>query len=449
MRLSPRTTLLLGLPLLFTATLALAAPPQTKLISVNTGGSATGNDGSAAYDISQDGRYVAFASSATNLVTGDTNSKQDVFVRDRHTGTTSRVSVKTDGTEGSAESSQPAISAAGRYVAFYSSADNLVEGDTNGIPDIFVHDCQTGTTARVSVKTDGNEGNNSSYQPSISADGRYVAFYSYAGNLVDGDTNGKIDVFVHDRQTGTTARVSVKTGGAEGNADSYTPSISADGRYVAFYSYAVNLVEGDSNGKADVFIHDRQTGTTSRVSVKTDGSEGNAVSYQPSISADGRYVAFSSLAGNLVDDDTNGKTDIFVHDRQTGTTARVSVKTGGAEGNNESFDPDIDDTGRHVIFASKATNLVDGDSNGFEDVFMHDRETGITSLISVDNQGNQGNGNSDWSAISGNGKYVTFDSPATNFTANDTNGTWDVFIRGPLTSFPWAMFLPATTGSRP
>jgi Tol biopolymer transport system component len=390
MRLCPRTTLLLGLPLLFTATIALAAP-QTKLISVSTGGSATGNDGSSPYDISQDGRYVAFASTATNLVTGDTNSMWDVFVRDRHTGTTSRVSVKTGGTEGNADS----------------------------------------------------------YSPSISADGRYVAFPSYTGNLVDGDTNGTADIFVHDRQTGTTARVSVKTDGTEGNAGSYFPSISADGRYVAFSSDADNLVDGDTNGIEDIFVHDRQAGTTARVSVKTDGTEGNAGSYSPSISANGRYVAFSSLASNLVDGDTNGQTDVFVHDRQTGTTARVSVKTDGTEGNDASFDPDIDDTGRHVIFASTATNLVNGDSNGFEDVFMHDRETGITSLISVDSQGNQGNGDSDYSAISGNGRYVTFDSDATNFTANDTNGTWDVFIRGPLTSFPWAMFLPATTGSRP
>ena len=165
---------------------------------------------------------------------------------------------------------------------------------------------------RVSAASDGTESNSSSYQPSISADGRYVAFYSDANNLISGDTNGTSDIFVHDRQTGTTERVSAASDGTEGNSYSSEPSISADGRYVAFYSDANNLVSGDTNGTSDIFVHDRQTETTERVSAASDGTESNSSSYQPSISADGRYVAFYSDANNLVSRDTNSTSDIFV-----------------------------------------------------------------------------------------------------------------------------------------
>ena len=194
-----------------------------------------------------------------------------------------------------------------------------------------------GDTTRVSVASDGAQGNRYSYDPSISADGRYVAFYSYASNLVSGDTNGVYDVFVHDRQSGQTTRVSVASDGAQGNNGSYyDPSISADGRYVAFDSSASNLVSGDTNGARDVFVHDRQGGGTTRVSVASDGAQGGTGSWNPSISADGRYVAFYSGASNLVSGDTNGTDDVFVHDGQTGQTTRISVASDGSQGNNHS-----------------------------------------------------------------------------------------------------------------
>lgn len=206
----------------------------------------------------------------------------------------------------------PALSSNGRYVAYTSIANNLVIGDSNGFYDVFVHDRQTGNTTRVSVATNGTQGNEISYEPSISGDGRYVSFWSEANNLVNGDTNGVTDVFVHDRQTGVTQRVSVASNGTEGNGMSENHSISGDGQYVVFDSEASNLVSNDTNGYNDIFIHDRQTGETRLVSVDSDRIQGNLASLSPSISADGSKVVFSSSSTNLVIDDTNGKFDVFV-----------------------------------------------------------------------------------------------------------------------------------------
>jgi Tol biopolymer transport system component len=239
-------------------------------------------------------------------------------------GTTERVSVDSAGNEGNSFVQRNAsISADGRFVAFTSFATNLVPGDTNRRDDVFVRDRLTGTTELVSVDSAGNQGNRDSGSPAISADGRFVAFHSVATNLVPGDTGNMTDVFVRDRLTGTTQRVSVDSAGTEGNGASVEPAISGDGRFVAFYSFATNLVPGDTNGDGDVFVHDRQTGTTERVSVDSAGNQGSAISdgfRKVSISADGRVVAFVSVATNLVPGDTNGGSDAFVHDRQTGIT---------------------------------------------------------------------------------------------------------------------------------
>jgi len=403
-----------------------AAPSDTIRVSLATD-ETEANDNSYSPAISADGRYVAFDSKATNLVSGDTNGYHDIFVNDTQTGTTTRVSLATDGTEGNFDSSSSAISADGRYVAFESGASNLVSGDTSG-RDTFVHDTQTGTTTRVSLATDGTEGNSDSYSPAISADGRYVAFDSRASNLVSGDTNGDFDVFVHDTQTGTTTRVSLVTDGTQGNSHSFHPAISANGRYVAFYSWASNLVSGDTNGSDDIFVHDTQTGTTTRVSLATDGTEGNDLSYNPAISADGRYVAFESFATNLVSGDTNGYVDVFVHDTQTGTTTRVSLATDGTEGNYESYSSAISADGRYVVFDSVASNLVSGDTNGDGDIFMHDTQTGTTTRVSLATDGTEGNSFSYSSAISTNGRYVAFSSGATNLVSGDTNAENDIFV---------------------
>jgi len=272
---------------------------------------------------------VAFMSDAGNLVPDDTNGATDVFVHDRQTGKTTRVSLSWDGTEGNSHSWSPSISADGRYVAFNSRATNLVPDDTNGVADIFVRDRQKGQTARVSLSWDGTEGNGWKDNPRVTADGGYAAFESDATNLVPSDTNEWTDVFVRDRQTGETTRVSLSSGGSEGNSDCWYPSITADGRYVAFNSRATNLVPGDTNGVLDVFVRDRQTGQTVRVSLSWDGTEGNDSSYIPSISANGRYVAFMSDASNLVPNDTNGVRDIFVQER---AEVAVTAPAGGLPG---------------------------------------------------------------------------------------------------------------------
>jgi Tol biopolymer transport system component len=410
----------------------------TSRVSVDSSGiQGNGNSGNLdTISISADGRYVAFESFASNLVPGDTNAHCDIFVRDRQLGTTEIVSVDSTGAQADNDSFYPSVSADGRYVAFLGTATNLVPGDTNGVWDIFVHDRQTGRTERVSVDSNGTQGNDYCLSaPSISADGRYVAFQSSASNLVPGDANGFADVFVHDRQTGTTERVSVSSAGAEGNQFSGYPAISADGRYVAFASRASNFVPLDYGSFSDVFVHDRLTGTTERVSVNSYGMQGNGNSGDGiaciSISGDGRYVSFMSEATNLVFADTNNALDVFVRDRQSGRTDRISVDSTGVQGNNASAANSISTDGRYVVFFSVANNLVPGDTNGAYDTFVHDRATGVTERVSVDSAGVQGDFDSDLAglAISTDGRYVAFASLALNLVPGDTNGFKDVFVR--------------------
>jgi Ca2+-binding RTX toxin-like protein len=422
-----------------------------------------GNNNSFNPALSSDGRYVTFDSSASNLVSGDTNGTGDIFLRDTNlTSTTSddtitRVSVAADGTQGNGASSDPALSSDGRYVTFYSSASNLVSGDTNSAIDVFLRDTNlTSTTSddtitRVSVAADGTQGNNNSYIPVLSGDGRYVAFYSSASNLVSGDTNGARDIFLRDTNlTSTTSddtitRVSVAADGTEGSDNSFYPVLSSDGRYVTFYSSASNLVSGDTNSAIDVFLRDTNlTSTTSddtitRVSVAADGTQGNGTSNNSVMSSDGRYVAFESAASNLVSGDTNNRPDIFLRDTNlTSTTSddtitRVSVAADGTEGSNGSYGPALSSDGRYVVFRSAASNLVSGDTNGLQDIFL--RDTNLTSTtsddtiirVSVAADGTQGNASSYTPVLSSDGSYVTFRSGASNLVTGDTNGARDIF----------------------
>ncbi len=427
----------------------IAAQGDTTRVSVDSSGNqAAWHCGVSS--ISADGRYVGLGSTTSDLVPGDTNLSGDAFVHDRQTGVTTRVSVDSSGNQATGHSGSPSISADGRYVAFMSLASDLVPGDTNGDWDIFVHDRQTGATTRVSVDSSGNQATGTeargSKQPSISADGRYVAFKSNAPDLVPGDTNEAGDIFVHDRQTGATTRVSVDSSGNQ-VGHSFGPSISADGRYVVFHSSTPDLVPGDTNGGGDVFVHDRQTGATTRVSVDSSGAQATRGSWNPSISADGRYVAFDSEASNLVIGDTNYAWDVFVHDRQTGATTRVSVDSSGNQatgvatmtsimpgGLPGSRGASISADGRYVAFSSFATNLVPGDTNDAPDVFVHDRQTGATTRVSVDSSGTQANSiiftiyGSYSPVISADGRYVAFNSEASNLVAGDTNDVEDVFV---------------------
>lgn len=287
-------------------------------------------------------------------------------------GPTERVSVGPGGAQSNGASSEkPAISVGGRFVAFASEASNLVPGDTNGIGDVFVHDRRAGKTTRVSVSSRGVQGNAPSIHAEISADGRFVAFRSDATNLVPGDTNGAQDVFVHDRKTGRTTRVSVSSRGAQSDGVSWWVLISGNGRFVAFSSWATNLVPNDTNGVLDVFVHNRRTGRTTRVSVSSRGAQANGDSFAHAISADGRFVAFGSDANNLVPGDTNDTGDVFVHDRWTGRTTRVNVGPGHAQANGLSLGPALSPGGRFVAFPSEASNLVQGDTNGVSDIFVH------------------------------------------------------------------------------
>lgn len=412
--------------LLATALAAPSAGQATERVSVDSSGG-QGNDHSNAPSISADGRAVAFVSPATNLVGGDTNGAIDVFVHDRRSGTTERASVDSGGAEGNGHCSSPSLSSDGRYVAFSSDATNLVSGDTNAVGDIFVRDCRSGTTERVSVGL-GAEANSSSSAPSLSADGRYVAFASYANNLVDEDTGWHSDIFVRDRLSGTTERVSVGQNGNQGNFTSSSASISADGRYVAFTSGASNLVTGDTNGSVDIFVRDCQSRTTERVSVDSLGTQGDDGCGGSSISADGRFVAFQSFATNLVDGDTNGWADIFVHDRASGTTERVSIDSSGAQGDGVSYAPSIS-ADRYVAFVSRAGNLVGGDTNGSDDVFAHDCHDGTTERLSVGSLDLQGNNLSMFPSMSANGRCMAFQSVADNLVSGDTNEHVDVFVR--------------------
>jgi Tol biopolymer transport system component len=404
----------------------------TELISRSTTGE-QGNADSASQpsSVSGDGRYVAFVSGASNLAPGDTNGLADVFVHDRQGGTRTRASVASDGTQANGSSSNPWISGDGRYVAFESIATNLVSGDTNGTADVFVRDLVTGTTTRVSVASGGTQGNGASGDPSISGDDRYVAIESLATNLVAGDTNKKRDAFVYDRQTGTTQRVSIASSGTQGDRDSSDPAISADGQHVAFDSSARNLVSGDNNNADDVFLRNLATGTTIRVSVASSGTQGNGSSGDPAISSDGSNVAFDSSASNLVPGDSS-PTDIFVRDLLSGTTTRVSLASDGTQANSASSNPAISADARLVVFQSFASNLVPGDTSGAWDVFMHDRGSATTMRMSVavdGSQGNAGSGNGT-SSISGDGRYVVFDSSASNLVPGDANGARDVLVRG-------------------
>jgi Tol biopolymer transport system component len=406
-------------------------PPANPGVTTRVSLAGDGNErqgGSYGACISADGRYVAY-----QCFLDLPEMFSDVIIRDLYTGENEVVSITFDGSPSGCGSSPDGISADGRYVAFTSCTGRILPGKAPGVwPDGFVRDRLVGQTFLVTVAADGTWTEEGGGCGSISADGRYVAFWSYASNLVPGDTNGYPDVFVRDQQAGQTTRVSVSSAGTQANSNSGSGSISADGRYVAFDSDASNLVPGDTNGMWDVFVHDRQTGQTTRVSLASDGTQGNSGSRGPSISADGRYVAFWSYASNLVPGDTNGKRDVFVHDRQTGQTTRFSVASDGTQGNGDSRGPSISADGRYLAFTSEASTLVPGDTSGGWDVFLHDRQTGQTTRVSVASDGTQGNGDSGFygapSSISADGRYVAFVSYASNLVPGDTNGCEDVFV---------------------
>ena len=373
------------------------------------------NDSSDSTALDSTGRYVAFSSAATNLVRGDTNKVTDVFLRDRKKGTTTRVSVTSRGVQGDAESGfGVAISDGGRYVAYLTNAYNLV-GQPASAPDqtnIVVRDVRKRTSEQVNVNASGEPANSSvSWPVAISASGRYVAFVSAASNLGHGTSNGE-QVYVRDRQRRTTTRVSLTKADRPfpNGVSTFDASISGDGRYVAF------------TADDRVRVRDRRTGTTATI----------AEGAQPQLGADGRVIAFQSCAADVVPGDVNDECDVFVRDRRRGTTRLVSVSSSGQQADGGSFTGSLSPEGRYVAFTSRATNLVRGDTNAGDDVFVRDTRRGRTVRVSVGYQGQALGSESEPRSFGGDlsagGRHVAYRSDAPNLVPDDTNGADDVFV---------------------
>ncbi len=315
---------------------------------------------------------------------GDVNGAKDVFVRDLASNQTTLASVSTAGVRGDGDSYEAHLSATGRYVTFESNASNLVPSDTNGKGDAFVRDLEKGTTTRISVAWNGAQANGDAWYPVISADGRYAAFYSDSTNLIPGVTPpGTYQLYIRDLEFGSTYMASVSPTNIPGNGDSYEPRITPDGTHVVFYSWASNLVPGDTNGVADVFMRDLGSSETTLVSVSSSGVQGDGRCGKAAVSSDGKHVVFESEASNLVNDDTNGKQDVFVRDLASGLTVRLSASSAGAQANNNSERPGVSADGRYVTFSSDASSLVASDTNGKPDVFVLDRAKAGSALTAT------------------------------------------------------------------
>lgn len=426
-----------ALALALFATANLSAQSLT-IASANSAG-APGNGHSTACQVSASGRFVAFESGATNLVAGDTNDFRDVFVRDRWTSQTTRVSVSSTGTQANGPCRLGGLSADGRFVAFSTVANTIVPGDTNGQEDVFVHDRQTGSTARVSVSSAGAESNgwsNFAGRVDLSADGRYVAFDSNASNLVAGDTNSLPDVFVRDTWTGTTTRESVTSLGVEGDSASVNPAITPDGRYVVFESSAFNLDPNIWPIQTQIYRRDRLLGITISVceSALNPGYSGNGGAWSADVSADGNRIAFLSVADNLVAGDGNFVADVFVRDVSSGSLTPVSVTPAGSVGNFATLAHlSISNDGRFVLFDSKATDLAPGigGTGNQANFFRRDLQTNTTLLLSktpAGVAGNQFQPSEYRSGLAADGRVCAFPCSATDLVAADGNGAFDIFV---------------------
>ncbi len=383
--------------------------------------------------------------------------------------------------DGNGECKHPSISPCGRYVVFESDSSNLGPTDTNLQRDIYLRDrdadgngifdeAGTSLNVLVSVTSSGLQANQGNFDPSVSDQGRHVAFTSVAHNMVFGDTNGVADILVRDRDAdgdgiydepgeATTFRVSVSSTGGEANGPCSVAKISADGRTVVFESTADNLYTIDGNGMKDVFFHDRDpdgngffdegNGITIRASSSTFGQAGNDASSGPVVSSDGRFIAFESRASDLVSGDTNGFWDVFVYDRDPDDNGvydegnevlqRVSLGPAGIELNGDSRRPHLTPDARHVVFETEADNLGVLDPNGEYDIYARDRDPDgngildegneVNRLISITYEGLASNGDSVWGRVSHSGRYVAYVSFARNLSPLDHNFTFDVFSR--------------------
>jgi len=345
------------------------ATGTTELVSIGNNGNKNASTNIGTIDVSDNGRYVVFLSKGLDGSIGYI----DAYVRDRATGTTELISINNDGSLGTANKSASGVSISGdgRYVAFVSNSEDLVSNDNNGMPDVFVRDRVNGTTQRISIASDGTQadGNSGDGYPgtNISADGRYIVFNSSANSLLENGSNDTLGLFIHDRVTGSTESLNIAS------QNSWF-DLSSNGRYVAFSSAESDLVANDSNGQADIFVRDRVMNTTELASITHDGTQTNAISMYPSISADGRYVGFVSMASNLVAGGIPQGIATFVRDRVANTTEMIDDLHDGSIANSFSFNNSaISADGRYMTFTTSASNLTIGDTNNGIDVFLHDR----------------------------------------------------------------------------
>lgn len=409
-----------------------SSSPKTTRLSVRTSGAqVAGASNQYSRSVSKTGRFVVFESGA-ELVPGDVNPGFDIYLRDRLEKKTQLISVKSDETQPVTGSSfAPEISADGRFVVFESGAQ-LSDLDTNSIFDVYVRDRRLGKTKLANLDSAGGyDPDGDDFDPSISPSGRYVAFISDSDVLVENDTNSLRDVFVRDRKTGETTRASVSGAGVEANQVSYSPSVADNGK-VAFTSLASNLVGSDGNGAADLFVHYPTSGKTRRASVRSNGSEGANASDEASISRTGAVVSFVSFS-SLSAKDGNPLKDVYVHVWSTGKTKLMSVRSDGTHPTQEAnqYQGALSYGGRYVAFTSDK-HLAAADNNSFKDMYRHDRKTGKTILISKGVNGQDTDADVYEGSISGDGNWIAFDTEATNMVPHDTNGVGDVFMRGPL-----------------
>ncbi len=412
----------------------------TELISKSYDGSLADGSIHTGGSISGDGRYVAYTSFATNLVEGDdTSSGTGVYVYDRVTGVTERIDVGFDGSPANGSGRYPTLSQDGRYVVFESFASNLIEGDTNGKTDVFLRDRLTGDTELISVATSGEQSDYNSrpcYAGSdcISEDGRYVVFSSNASNLDPafpagtGYISHQEEIYLRDRVENITRRISVGWNGEEADGYSNGASISADGQAIVFCSHASNLVADDTNTFRDVFLYDVPTGNMQCVSRGNLGGDGGHVS-NPAISGNGRFIVFSSLASNLGAGDENGLSDVFVFDRQTQTIERIAPTYDGLEPNGDSYNPVISADGRFIAFSSIATNFCLDTEGGIRKGFLYDRELDIVHCTLVTPEGARAHGRNRVASISDDGQRLVLVASDSDLVADDVNGWEDVFLQ--------------------
>jgi Tol biopolymer transport system component len=403
--------------------------PYTVLVDKNAAGK-LGDFGSGTRGLSANGRYVLFSTNAKNFARKDASGDEDAYVLDRWTGVQHRASQNSAGIKAKLSCFDARMSPDAHYVVYWTGSNNLDPRDTNSAVDVFVHDRINGTTELASVNSLGVVGNAASALPSVSGDGRWVCFASDSTNFEPGDSGLWTDIFVHDQISGITERIDRTPSGGWPSGHALGSAVSSDARFIAYTSKAPDIVPNDTNGAEDLFLYDRSTQVTERISVANDGTEANGeTNYLFTMSSDARYFAFASTASNLTVGDTNGDFDVFVRDRYLQTTECVSVALDGLPSNGLSGAPFVSDDGRFIAFGSHGSNVIIGDDNQTADAFLRDRTAGQTVLITATPWGSVGHLGAFPSAISSDGRWVGFFGESRDYVAGDYNGKSDAFVR--------------------